>query len=175
MGDSPMARVRGIFKQKKLLLLALLFALGVLLLLFSGAREGETETVSSQNNFDEAAYTQMLEEKVSALISSVEGAGQARVMLTMESFFTEHYALDRTSTERISEGGSEEREEGSTVVLETGKGGIKSPIIQSVSLPRVRGVSVVCTGGGEPSVQMKIISLVQALFDLNANRISVTN
>ena len=64
MGDSPMARVRGIFKQKKLLLLALLFALGVLLLLFSGAREEETGTVSSQNNFDEAAYTQMLEEKV---------------------------------------------------------------------------------------------------------------
>ncbi|MBQ2730717.1 MAG: hypothetical protein IJF24_01705 [Clostridia bacterium] len=175
MGDSPMARVSGIFKQKKVLSLGLLFLLGVVLLLFSGSRGETSETALVSREFDEAAYTQMLEERVAALISAVQGAGETRVMLTMETFFIEHYALDRTKSTHVGSGGEEECEEESTVVLETGKNGVKTPIVQSVSLPRVRGVSVVCTGGSEPAVQMKIITLVQTLFDLNANQISVTN
>lgn len=46
--------------------------------------------------------------------------------------------------------------------------------IVSVSPPRVLGVGVVCEGGGSGEVSERITDAVGALFDIGANRISVT-
>ena len=46
--------------------------------------------------------------------------------------------------------------------------------IISVSPPRVLGVGVVCEGGGSGEVSERITDAVGALFDIGANRISVT-
>lgn len=158
-------------RKKKYLVFFISAALLVLILLFFSE---ETPTEKENQTFDEAAYAKELEERTAALLSRVEGAGEVYVMITMENAYEAHYAADHISDETKTEGG-EDTSQKESVVLQTEKSGVKSPIVESISSPRVRGVSVVCTGGGNASVQMKIISLVASLFDLDTNRISVTN
>lgn len=172
MSDSPMARLSSIWKNKKALPVFVLLAVGLLLLVLS--MQTGTEPTESRPSWDEAEYTRALEERTCRLLAAVSGAGEVQVMITMESFYQEHYAHDVIGKTARSEHSTEtERQE--TLVLQSEKNGEKAPIVSSVSLPRVRGVSVVCTGGADPGVQMKILSLVQALFDISANRVSVTN
>lgn len=173
MGNSPMERISGFWKSKKAMPLLVLGLLSVFLLALSlfgeGAEEREVDPV-----FDEAAYTEALEARLEALLGRVEGAGEVYVMLTVDSFYEEEYALDVSVETSDSEGSSHTAAQ-EEVVLKTEKNGVKSPIVKSRFLPRVRGVSVVCSGGGSAEVQRKIISLVQALFEVGANQISVTN
>lgn len=46
--------------------------------------------------------------------------------------------------------------------------------LQCVLSPRVRGIAVVCKGGGLPQNQKIIIDLLSAAFDISSARISVT-
>ncbi len=173
MSESPFARIFSLWKTKKLWPMLLLLSAGLVLLALSSLGEkdasGETRAV-----FDEEAYTASLEERTERLLSSVEGVGEVHVMLTMDSVWEEHYATDQSVSEHQA-GESKEANIQQSIILQSEKNGTKTPILQSVTMPRVRGVSVVCTGGSNAAVQMKVMSLVQALFDLDANRISVTN
>lgn len=171
MSDSPFLRIGNLLGKKKSLWLILLVLVLVFVLLVTTE---DKESVPEEEGFDEAAYTAQLEERTSTLLSRVSGAGEVYVMLTMDSFYEEEYAADHSAEDVVREDShsSTVRE---NVVLQTEKNGSKQPIIQSVRLPRVRGVSVVCQGGSNALVQKKIIELVSALFDLSANQISVTN
>lgn len=172
MSDSPFSRIRALFLKKKHLFLLLLASLCLLCLLF--AVEGKEEGGGKEEVFDERAYVSQLEERTRALLSNVEGAGEVHVMITMENSFESHYAADH-QTDEMQTGEAQDSSQKESVVLQTEKNGVKSPIVKSVSRPRVRGVSIVCRGGADARVQMKILSLVSALFDLDSNQISVTN
>ncbi len=171
MSDSPFSRIGELMRKKKYLVFFISAALLVLALLFFSEEEPRER---DSEDFDEAAYVKNLEERTSALLSRVEGAGEVHVMITMENAYEAHYAADHVSDETKTEG-VEDTSQKENVVLQTEKSGVKSPIVESISRPRVRGVSVVCKGGGNATVQMKIISLLSSLFDLDTNRISVTN
>lgn len=171
MPESPFSRISSLFRSKKRIwILALFFA--ALLLLFITPTEHTEE--ANTHFFDEKAYVKQLESRTQALLSNVQGAGEVRVMISIDNFYREEYATDRTQEETKSESASDTSAKES-VVLQTEKNGVKSPVVQSVYLPRVRGVSVVCSGGADPNVQMKILSQLMALFDLDATQISVTN
>ena len=49
-----------------------------------------------------------------------------------------------------------------------------TPIKVKLVFPKLRGIAVVCRGGGNPINQEKIVSLLSALFDLSSNRVYVT-
>lgn len=174
MNESPFSLFRRLLRKKNSVLLLVLLLLGLALLFLSFLTEGADEETSSSAGVDEAAYVEALEERTRALLSEVSGAGEVHVMLTMEHFGREEYATDRSLQEILQGSGSETSGEES-VVLKTEKSGVKTPVVSATELSRVRGVSVVCSGGADAQVQKKIIGLLQALFDLKSNQISVTN
>ena len=51
--------------------------------------------------------------------------------------------------------------------------GIALYVLETVYLPKVQGVAVLCEGGGDVRVAARITELVRALLDLSANRICV--
>ena len=109
---------------------------------------------------DAAAYQTQLEQRLSGLIGEIEGAGQATVMITLESGEETIYALDTQSGQTQSQQ--------THVLLEDG-----TALEETVYFPAVCGVAVVCDGGGDVRVAARITELISALLDVPANRICV--
>lgn len=106
-----------------------------------------------------ADYAAQLENRLTALIRCVDGAGDTAVMVTLESGSESVYATDT------------DRDGGSTHVL-LGSGGADG-LVETVQTPRVLGVAVVCEGGGTAAVQNRVTALVEALTGVGANHITV--
>lgn len=139
-----------------------LAVLGMLLILLSELwpqpKKAETPAASGSEYF--AEYQTQLEQRLSTLIRQMEGAGQTVVMVTLENGEETIYALDTQSGQTQSQQ--------THVLLEDG-----TALSQTVYLPQVRGVAVVCDGGGDIRVAAQITELVSALLDLPTNRICV--
>ena len=93
-------------------------------------------------------------------IIGMSGAGKTTVMVTLETGEEAIYALDTQSGEMQSQQ--------THVLLEDG-----SALTETVCLPQVCGVAVLCEGGGDIRVAARITELVSALLDLPSNRICV--
>lgn len=144
-----------------------LFWLGIAgmgLLLLSELWPAKPAAETGQNNAastDVILYEQQLEQRLALLISQMEGAGEAQVMLTLSSSEEAVYALD---TQQKGEDGSIETH----VILGDG-----SALCETTYSPTVSGVAVVCEGGGDIVVVARITEMLSALLDLSTNRISV--
>ena len=94
------------------------------------------------------------------VIVGPSGAGKTTVMVTLETGEEAIYALDTQSGEMQSQQ--------THVLMEDG-----SALTETVCLPQVCGVAVLCEGGGDIRVAARITELVSALLDLPSNRICV--
>ena len=88
------------------------------------------------------------------------GAGKTTVMLTLETGEETIYALDTQSGQM--------QEQQTHVLLEDG-----SALAETIYQPQIRGVAVLCDGGGDVRVAARITEMVGALLDLPSNRICV--
>ena len=153
-----------------------MFAAGLGILLvseFSGDVKKEdsvTETTVNYNSAD--AYILTLEERVTSIISSISGAGATRVMITLESGNEDVYLHNRNYGEDVDGKGGQNIEMKDEYVIVDGDNG-EDGIVVRVREPEIRGVAVVCQGGGNARVKAEIISTVTALLDISSARVSV--
>lgn len=156
-------RWKGALRKYQYVLLVM--AVGaVLLLLPSGGRDSPGEEAPAREegaSFDLEAF----EEKLEQTLSRIEGAGEARVVLTLDGGSRQVLARNQ---DREGDGGV------SNTVVTVGKGSGQQEVVplQTVA-PQFRGALVVCPGGGDPQVRLKLIEAVAALTGLGSDRISV--
>ena len=152
--------------DKKLKLLLLAFIAGLALLVFTGG--GEKKNASSTVDLYEvrSAVEAALEKRVTALLSSVDGVGRVKVLVTVERLEAFSYAQD------VSSGGASDRTENDYVIVEVN--GEKTGLTLSVASPEVRGVAVSCEGGGSARVRQEVSNLVCAALGVNASRVYVS-
>ncbi len=55
-----------------------------------------------------------------------------------------------------------------------GNGSNASALYLTRSAPQIAGIGVVCQGGGNISIRQELLSLLSATFDVNSNRIYIT-
>ena len=135
---------------------------GLLLLAVSSwlPADSSTQSAAPAAMTDSTAdYAAELENRLTALISRVEGAGKTAVMVTLESGSESIYATDTDS-------------DGSSTHVLLGSGEADG-LVETVETPRVLGVAVVCEGGGSAAVQSRVTALVQALTGIGTNHITV--
>ena len=120
---------------------------------------------SSQQSQTAAEYEQQLETRLAALIRAMDGAGETVVMVTLDCGEETTYAAD-TRTEKTSE------DTRSSAASQRTLAGAQ-PVVQSVQAPQVRGVAVLCQGGGNAGTQRRITELVSALTGVGASHITV--
>ena len=122
-------------EKKRVNLLVCMGLAGLLLLAVSAWLPAENpaapQPVQSEAYAD---YAAQLEARLTELIARVDGAGKTAVMVTLESDSERIYATDT------------DRDGASTHVL-LGSGGTDG-LVETVQTPQVRGVAVVCEGGG---------------------------
>ncbi len=153
-------------KDKKLLFILILGFSGMLLLLFSGSPK--TEAVPKEGSSDIAEVEKSIEEKLSALIKTVDGAGKVKVIVTVESLEEKTVAIN-SETEN-GENKSEYKSE--YVIIENS--GDSEGLLLKITAPVVRGVGITCEGAESGTVKQEIIRLVSATLGVPVNRIWVT-
>lgn len=126
-------------------------------------------------------YAGELEERLESLLASMEGVGNVKVMVTLDSSREQVVEKDIPSTmdttkETDSTGGSRDvinsRQEETTVYV-TDSAGNKTPYVSKIREPSIEGVTVVAQGGGNAVIQKNITEVIQALFGIEAHKIKV--
>ena len=153
--------------KKQLLILIVCGVIGLILIVFPFDRDSsETEN----GKITVTSYTEKLENRVKDLCLAVDGVEKVEVLLTLESGSEFIYA------DNIKE----EREEGKSwsyasdyLIVNNGNGTSAVPVTEIY--PKIRGVAVVCNGGGSATLQKKLTELLSAALGIPASRIKITS
>lgn len=160
--------------KKRMLAVTLLLA-GAAALIFSEMIHDEpvSQTATSTTTaYDTDEYVSALENRLISIISSIEGAGETKVMITLESGSEEIYLHDYDYGENIDPSGKNIVERKDEYVIVDGETGEKG-IVVKVAEPEIRGVAVVCKGGDSDTVRARIVETVTALLDISSAGVSV--
>lgn len=161
-----------------------IMAIGLLGILLIGIapllKTGGTNTQPVQQSIPSAEeYAAALENRLEQLLGRIDGVGEVEVMITLKSGYTYTYAV----TEKVNSDVSEEYKsddqrksqqknttEQSYVMVEDGG----SPLVTALNEPEIKGVVVVCTGGGDQRVIAEVTAAVKTALDVSSARITVS-
>ncbi len=143
---------------------------GIMLIMISEVNFGgkKEEVATKTSTVDYSDYLADLNDSLCDVISSIDGVGKCKVMLTLKNTTESVFAKNtQNSTDESSVSQNDE------YVIYDGENG-DSPLLLKENFPQIEGVAVVCSGGDDIFVKEKIVQCVTALFDISSNRISVS-
>lgn len=129
-----------------------------------------------------SVYTKYMEERLKDILESMEGVGEAEVMITYASGYElvplQEITKSNDRTEETDANGGTRMIQVESLTQETvytvDEQGNQIPYVLSIREPAIVGVAVCAQGGGNPVIQRNITALIQSLFRIEANRIVVT-
>ena len=138
----------------------------VLMLLPGGNAEAEPTAGSPDAEaFDRGA----VQEEMENILRAIDGVGELRLMLTVDSGTKRELAQDTTAERSGSE---DMKRKSETVVVGTGSG-TQEVVVTNRVYPRYVGALVVCEGGGSAGVRLAVTQAVSALTALPSDKITV--
>lgn len=151
-----------IFKDKKTIgIFAAIVILGIVLMLGeNGIRVKNTSETAT-----DATEDYELEQRLSAILSKVKGAGNVNVMITYQAGKEKVIAYNTNKEKDNSAFLSRE----STEAVINGD----SPVILKELYPEIEGVLIVAQGGGNTEVKNNLIRASKALLGIDVNKIEV--
>lgn len=167
----------------KIKLIVLLGICGIVLILLSeiGPKADAKQAQPSNEVFTNESYAAALEDKIYTLVTSIEGVGKAKVMVTLESGIEYVYASAEKKntdvTQDFSDDGvtklhEKDNSESSFILVDGGNG--KEALVKTQIEPKVKGVVVVCEGAEHPAVQERVIEAVKTALDLSSTQVCIT-
>ena len=164
-------KLAAILKKYKYAALVFVIGIGILLLPIGKTDKKAAETTTAAERSDDV-YVRELEERLSSLLSQISGAGEVRVMLTLQTGSRTEYQTDTqvsSETDGTEKRSSEERK---TVILSEGSAYDKAAV-SAVRYPQFQGALIVSEGADLPSVRLALLQAVAALTGLNSSQITV--
>lgn len=171
--------------EKKIKIIVFLGLLGMALILlsqfFGGGNPAPKEIDTSTAVFTSEQYIVDLEAKLTNLITGMEGVGEARVMVTLQSGVEYVYAqeekrnVDKTQDSDAQAVGriyEKENVEQKYILVEN-SGGKKQPLLQTQLEPKVQGVVIVCDGADNVRVEQNLINVVTTALNIPSTRVCV--
>ena len=154
-------------KKYKYAVLVLLLGIALMLLPF-GKKEEAPEAEVQEDTLTDEAYAQALEQRLEDMLCQVSGAGQVRVMLTLQTGSRTEYQTDT----QISDSETQSQEERKTVILSEGSAYDKAAV-SAVQYPRFQGALILCQGADQSTVRLSLVNAVAALTGLSSGQITV--
>ena len=151
-------------------------AVMLLLLLSTVFRDrGEKNVTEPYTSSENAAEIEReLEQRLTRLVSQIDGAGEVTVMVTLDTVSERVFEKDRrseSSSESKPEGSAQSSESETEVVL---AGSSKEPLQIGTVQPKVRGAAVVCTGASDPIVKERVANTVAKALFIGLSKVYVT-
>ena len=160
-------------KNLKIIILCIIFVVALILFLkMSGTKSTTKTTTTSSIQYQTSLdYSKQLETKLESVLSQIKGAGNVKVMITLDGSPELVYAMD--SNEKVSNntGGSTTTSSSTPILVQTN--GATSPLILTEVLPKVKGVIVVSSGANDISIKLDILNSVSTLLDISTDKINV--
>ena len=145
-------------KKIQYLLVGVLSLLLIIALLFGNFNSGQTNFITQEKD-----YVTKLEDKLSSVLSKVDGAGKVSVVITvesgMETVLAEKTVITETMNGKVIE---------TTPILVNGK-----TVILKEKFPKIIGVLIVANGANNISILTKIQQATVSLLDINVNQIEI--
>ena len=158
------AKLKTFFKNYRYVLLILVIGLVLMLLPETKSKtESETDNSSEQQETVETA-----EEKLCAILRSIQGVGQTQVLLTVVN---DGETLYQTDTDASSSDTAQDSREQTVIITDADRN--QSGLIKVHKAPVYRGAVVVCEGGDQPAVQLAVTEAVMRATGLRADQICV--
>ncbi len=155
------------------IILTILFIAIILLIYFSTSapnnavqNKENTTTQTQLTEFDE--YAASLTNQLESVISRVNGAGQAKVLLYFKEGIKTEIAY-RIEEKTTSDGTVVQTQ---SPILIT-KQGVEEPIVLQKIMPKPSSVVVVASGAKDTNVKLNILRLVEATLKLDASSIEI--
>lgn len=170
-------------KYKKVIIIAGI--IGIALIFFSGfikseKKDQEVNQKAESTSIDD--YVKQLEANLTNMVSCIKGAGDCKVMVTIENGAQTIYATEgkknTEDTEDSSNGELRRRQKSddseTKYITVKGPNGEEEALAITEVQPTVKGVVVVCSGGDDPEVQQRIINAVTTALNITTKRVCVT-
>jgi stage III sporulation protein AG len=151
---------------------------GMALILISSIWPSGSRAV--QSGITAQQYAQETEQRITTLLSKVQGVGKVHVMVTLENSVQYVYAKDEKQsassvTTYADDRPTKSEEKGDTqqnYILVDGTGG-KAPLILTEMEPAIKGVVVVCEGAKSPVTQQRVIGAVTTALGIRSIQVCV--
>lgn len=144
---------------------ALILVLGVaLMLLPSTSQRQESEPEETAARSTELS----VEQRLSQLLSQIQGAGKVEVMLSLSAGEQTVY---QTDTGTSTDGDRSSMESDTVTVTDSERN--QSGLVTQINPPVYQGAVIVCQGADNPKVKLAIVDAVSKYTGLGADQISV--
>lgn len=162
-----------LLKENKKVLVIIWVGFLIILLIFLSELDFDTseESIKHTNEYNNDEYCLYLENKVTEIIESIDGAGKTKVMITLSETTEYIYATDDKDNRKQTDSSNDSNTQNDYVIIE--KDNNDTGLLIKTIEPKVRGIAVVCEGGDNISVQNQIYSVVSAVLNINTSRISI--
>ena len=138
------------------------------------ARDGKYEENNTLNQKYE--YKEQIEKEVEELIKNIKGVNKTKVMVTLKSseerVVKEDNEIVVENDERETDKNRKESRKSNTVIVDGENG--EQPYVVKELTPKIEGVAVCIKGKFDSEIKNNIIGIIQALFDIEPHKISVT-
>ena len=172
-------KLSGIFehipiKQKKLFITIICGFIGLSLAIMPRSTGYKTKSDVQNISPSEEEYVYQLEKRLSDTIGMIDGAGKAKVFITLsgsgETIYLSNAKLDET-IDTVSQTRTTSEKQ-----LATMKNGAsaETPVVVKQLSPKISGVLIVCEGGENQNVKNNIIKAASTALDVSSSRIYVT-
>lgn len=167
-------KFRDLPKEKKLLAVVMFLGIAglIFIMLSSVIPDGKNDSSPECNAVSESSgaesYRIETEKRLADFLSSIDGAGDVKVYLTVGSEERYVYATEG----RRSKSENKTEEERKYVMI--GSGNEKSALVETVQTPVITGAVIACGGSDNPAVQEQIYKTVSAALGIPTGQIYVT-
>ncbi len=151
---------------KKYRYAALVLAIGLVLMALPIKQENTQQKQEDTDN--QITQEQTLEERIAAVLSQINGAGEVQIILTIASG---EQVIYQTNEDTTNSGESGSVSVDTVTVTDADRN--QTGLIRQVNPATYQGAVVVCKGADDPAVQLAIVDAVSKLTGLGSNRISV--
>lgn len=120
-------------------------------------------------------YAQVLEAKISAVVTAITGEQNPQVMVTLES--SSQFVYAKENREKNSENGSEkaEKESEEKYIIVKNADGDQEALLVTELQPEIKGVVIVSRYAGNSAVKENLINAVKTALDLASNKVCVVS
>ncbi len=175
-------KITDIFAKKtglsgKVLIIVIIGILGLLLIVLSEIfPSGKVEKGKDiANTMDNTSYSegfkQRTEKELREIIGKIDGVGEVSLMITLDGT-TEYVYAEDVDTETDEENDSKSNKYKNEVIIVDSDGGEKA-LIKKIVEPKVKGVVIVCSGGGKTEIKERVTKAVSSALNISTNNICV--
>ncbi len=150
-----------------------------ILLLFLSEIISEEEPSTTTTEITGEQFTAAMEERLTKIIQHIDGAGQCRVMVTLENGVEYVYATQQKSgSNRVEDNNnesnrlSEQDDLEESIIIVDSNDGRKGLLVTTVE-PIVKGVVVICEGGDREEVRDQVTQAVMTALHITSKRVYV--